>query len=83
MKSRQLANVLLKLLGFSLCLYAIPTCVSGVFMAIQAKDVSGTGDIVFRAFSYAIGYGVQALVGIIIIATSRKIAAWMFKSDEE
>ena len=35
-----------------------------------------------RMGSYAIGAGVQAMIGIAIIAKSRTIAGWMFKEDE-
>ena len=83
MKSRQLANVLIKLLGLSICLYAIPACASGIFMAVEARDVSDTQLTVYRLFSAGFGAGIQAIVGIIIIAVSRKISGWMFKSDEE
>jgi hypothetical protein len=82
MKSRQLSNVLIKILGFYICIGAIPSCVSGICLVIATKGVTAS-DILFRTFSYAIGYGVQAVVGIIIIAMSGKISGWMFKSDDE
>jgi hypothetical protein len=82
MKSRQLANVLIKIAGFYICIWAIPSCVSGICMAIETKGFAAS-DIILRTFSYAIGYGIQAVVGIIIIAMSRKISGWMFKGDDE
>lgn len=82
MKSRQLANVLIKMLGFSVCLYAIPSCVSGIIIAVNHPHTDTAFVELMRIGAYAIGAGVQAVVGIIIIAASRKIAGWMFKEDE-
>jgi hypothetical protein len=82
MKSRQLANVLIKIVGFYICICAIPSCVGGICLAIETKGFT-TSDLIMRTFSFAIGYGIQAVVGIIIIAMSRKISGWMFKSEDE
>jgi len=83
MKSRQLANVLFKVLGFSVCLYAIPSCVSGIIIAFMQPQTSGWGTEVLRIVSYAIGAGVQVAIGVAIIAMSQKISGWLFKSDDE
>jgi len=83
MKSKQLANVLFKVLGFSICLYAIPSCVSGIAYAISVAGESKAMATEYRIFSAAVGAGVQAVVGIIVIAMSRKISGWMFKNDDE
>ena len=81
MKSKQLANVLIKMLGLSVCLYAIPTCVGGLIAGLSSPL---RGDVMFiRIISSAIGAGVQAVVGIIVIAMSQKIAGLMFKTDDE
>ena len=83
MKSKQLANVLIKMLGFFICLYAIPSFVSGIVFGLEAKNVSSTDITVMRIFSSAVGSGIEAVFGVIVIAASRKIAGWMFKSDDE
>jgi hypothetical protein len=83
MKSRQLANVLIKMLGLSVCLYAIPSCVSGVIIAVMQPHSSGSGFEVTRIVSYAIGAGVQLVIGIAIISVSQQISRWLFKSDDE
>lgn len=87
MKSKQLANVLIKMLGLSICFYAIPTCVSGIIFALSFPSglpkTDQTEITVIRFMSSAVGAGVEALFGMIIIAMSRKIAGWMFKSDED
>lgn len=80
MKSRQLANVLIKVLGLYICLLAIPSCVSGLILVVNHPGTTFVDMI--RIGAYAIGAGVQAVVGMIIIAFSSKIAGWMFKEDE-
>jgi len=82
MKSKQLANVLIKMLGLSICLYAIPTCVAGIITAFSAASVTKSETAMFT-IGDAIGTGVQALFGLVIIAKSRAIAGWMFKNDDE
>ena len=84
MKSKQLANVLIKMLGLSVCLYAIPSCVSGILVGITQFQVSPKWDMaVIRIVGSAIGAAVQAAVGIAIISMSQKIAGMMFKTDDE
>ena len=83
MKSRQLANVLIKILGISVCLYAIPSCVTGIIVTVMQLPSSGGGFEVMRMVSYAIGAGVQFAIGIAIIFLSQKISGWLFKSDDE
>ena len=82
MKSKQLANVLIKMLGVSVCLYAIPSCIAGILVQFLPTGAPKT-DIVLRMFSTAVGAAVQAVVGIVIIAMSQKIAGLLFKSDDE
>ena len=82
MKSRQLANVLIKILGLSICLHAVPTFVSGVVFALTAP-VATKSDIAVRFFSSTVGAGVEAVFGIIIISASHTIAGWMFKDSDE
>jgi hypothetical protein len=91
MKSRQLANVLLKILGISVCLWGLPSFLGGILA--WATSLIGPPDppevhtalhaTLVRVISYSIGYGVQAAVGFILIAKSQKIAGWMFKNDDE
>lgn len=80
MKSKHLATVLIRLLGFSVCLIAIPNCGSETLAAITYPHP--VDDASLRMGVYAIGFGVQAVVAIAVIAMARTIAGWMFKSDE-
>lgn len=82
MKSKQLANVLIKMLGLSVCLYAIPSCIAGILVQILPSGAPKP-DFVMRIFTSAVGAGVQAIVGIVIIAMSHKIAGLLFKTDDE
>ena len=83
MKPKQLANVLIKMLGLSVCLYAIPSCVSGILFGLTSMSVSKTDVTFLRIFSSAVGAGVQAIIGVVIVCQSQKIAGMMFKSDDE
>jgi hypothetical protein len=83
MKSKQLANVLIKMLGLSVCLYAIPSCISGILYGVSHLKDSPQWLAIIPMVSYAIGAAIQAVVGLVIIAKSQKIAGWMFKNDDE
>lgn len=85
MKSKQLANVLLKILGFSVCLYAIPSCVSGILVAMTRPEATGSNQVaaVLHILAYPIGAAVQFAIGITIIVKSQTVAGWMFKSDQD
>ena len=82
MKSKQLANVLIKLLGLSICIYAIPSCALGFF--VMLSDKSASKDITVLGISATAAEAVvQVIVGVVIISISQKIAGLMFKSDDE
>jgi hypothetical protein len=83
MKSKQLANVLIKMLGLSVCLYAIPSCISGMLRGIVQMHNSPQWLVIVPVVSYGIGAAIQAGVGLVIIAKSQRVAGWMFKSDED
>jgi hypothetical protein len=79
MKSKQLANVLIKIIGLYVCLCVIPSLVSGILIASEyplvAKSTEGIDGII-RIVSYSIGDAVQAVVGIFLIVKSRKLAEY-------
>ena len=83
MKSKQLANVLIKTIGLYICLCAIPGFVSGVLFACSSAMGLKWSDKLFDVLSFAVGAVVQAAVGIFIIIKSRKIAEFWFKNDDE
>jgi hypothetical protein len=83
MNSKQLANVLIKILGLSVCLYAIPSCISGIVFGLFSMGLSKTDFTFIRIFSTTAGAAVQAIAGIVIIVMSQKIAGLLFKRDDE
>lgn len=83
MNSKHLSNVLLKILGLSVCLRAIPLCVSGIVSVIVTFTVPHGDRMYIGALSSAVGAGVEAVVGIFIICKSRNIAEFWFKNGNE
>ena len=91
MKSKQLANVLIKIIGLYVCLCAIPGVISDVcsvilyqtLMASKAIESARTYQSMISVGSYAIGYVVQATAGLFLIIKSRKLAEYWFKGDDE
>jgi hypothetical protein len=92
MKPKQLANVLIKILGISVFLYAIPSFFSGVFielfgfvfgLASSGRSSSASS----YSLAYPLGYGLSAVVSIAIaiflIVKSRKIAEFLFRGEDE
>jgi hypothetical protein len=83
MKSKQLANVLIKIIGLYVCLCAIPSFTAGILAAFSFGATLGWGEKVFNLAAYAIGDVVQAVVGVFLIIKSRKLAEFWFKNEEE
>ena len=83
MKSKQLANVLIKIVGLYLCLNGIILLVSWVAMPLS-QEIGGP-KITGYSFLWAnaIGGGVRAVIGIVTIAISQKIAELWFKNGDE
>jgi hypothetical protein len=83
MKSKQLANVLIKIIGLYVCLCAIPNFVSGILIAFVPSVGAKWSEEMIRIVSYAMGDAVQAAVGILLIVKSRKLAQYWFKNEDE
>ena len=83
MKSRQLANVLIKIIGLDFCVRSIPTFFAGgSIAALMAVGKSADAYTTGRMTGSAIAFAIQAAIGIIFIVGSRSIAEKLFKSDE-
>ena len=83
MTSKQLANVLIKILGIDICIHSIPVFFAGGSIAAlltvgKNADPYSTG----RMTGSAIAFAIQAAIGIWFIVSSRSIAEKLFKSDE-
>lgn len=83
MKMKQLANVLIKILGLSVCLNAIPTFVAGVAIGLSSFESTERGLWIMRSSSSVFGGGIQAVVGVLFVIKSRKIAELLFKDENE
>jgi hypothetical protein len=93
MKSKQLANVLIKVLGLSMCLYQIPSFFSDILMVLTPLWVSPSGSsdphsiyiyqAIANAFSFAVHGILEFGLGIFVIIRSRMISEFLFKNEEE
>jgi hypothetical protein len=92
MKPKDLANVLLKILGVSMCLNAIPTFLTQSFMLLvtfwaAGQASSATHDLFFHqtlvnTVSFTLIEAVRVAIGIYAIVKSRKISEFLFKNEE-
>ncbi|MGC9943234.1 MAG: hypothetical protein ABSE48_15500 [Verrucomicrobiota bacterium] len=84
MKSKQLANVLIKTVGLYSCLCAIPSLIVGIAGAIvMALGATKSSDMLSYTLPNAIGSAIQFVVGILLITKSRKLAEFWFKNEDE
>lgn len=82
MTPRQLANVLIKILGLSVCLRAIPAFLSNL-LGIMYSLLPSHGDMVFyRLLTAFVGVGIEVAIGIFFILKSREITEFLFKGED-
>jgi hypothetical protein len=79
MKTKQLANILIKILGLSAFVHSIPGIITGLYNAARARGVGSPGDWWFFPVSSLL----LAAIGIYLIVQSRQVTALLFKSDDE
>jgi hypothetical protein len=83
MKSKQLANVLIKIVGLYVCLCAIPGLLAGIFAAVLwASEHPKGNDGVAYVLSEGVGAVIQLVVGIILVVKSGKLSEFWFRNDE-
>jgi multisubunit Na+/H+ antiporter MnhC subunit len=80
MKSKQLANVLIKILGLSVLVHGIPSILTGLANLIQARGVGSHGDFFWL---YPLTSVVLVAIGIYLIVKSRDVTALLFKDENE
>ena len=78
MKTKQLANVLIKILGLSVILHDLPSLLSSLITLFQVPKGAGGG-----ALWYLLAGLVTIFIGIILIASSRNVVELFFKADDE
>jgi putative Mn2+ efflux pump MntP len=76
MKSKQLANVLIKILGLSLCAQSLMHFVTGTF------NVYANNRSLFLWSNFVSG-AILAVVGLFFIVQSRSVAGCLFKDENE
>lgn len=79
MKSKQLANVLIKILGLSALILGIPSIIATLFTLLQARGVVSRGDF----WRYPLSSVILVAIGGYLIVKSRDVAAYLFKDDDE
>jgi hypothetical protein len=79
MKTKQLANILIKILGLSTFVHSIPSIITGLFNVVQANRVGSPPDYWF----YPVSSLALAAIGIYLIVQSRQVTMLLFKSDDE
>jgi hypothetical protein len=78
LKTKQLANVLIKILGLSVILNDIPSVLASLITFFQVPKGSGGS-----ALLYLMAGMIAIVVGIVLIVTSRSVAEHLFKDDDE
>ena len=91
MKPKQLANVLIKILGLSICVHGFPAFVAAVIGAVEVlirgmqDGHSNMGQ--FPNWTYSMTYLIQSVVefvaGLLLIVWSRWITDKLFKDEAE
>ena len=76
MKSKQLANVLIKILGLSVCTQSVMHFLNGIFNILAASRIQILG------VNFLSG-AILAVIGIFLIVKSQVIAGLLFKNEED
>ena len=79
MKSKQLANVLIKILGLSLCAQSVMHIVTGIFNLL-ANINTYRGGFLWSGFLTG---SILAAIGIYFIVRSRNVAECLLKGEDE
>ena len=82
MKPKQLANVLIKILGLSLCAHSIVPILSGLVNLLQSQSYTGSSYRAGTLFYLATGL-IPAAIGVFLILRSRETTEKLFKDDVE
>jgi len=80
MKSKQLANVLIKILGLSVFVHSIPSIIGALASYVQRSgEIHGPHDY----WLYPVSSVVLVALGVYLIVKSRDVAEFLFKNEEE
>jgi len=79
MNSKQLANVLIKILGLSVIVHNLSTLIGGLLTIMQASRAGMAGGGSFFLLTSVL----TVFVGIFLIVKSRAIAEFLLKAEDE
>ena len=82
MKPKQLANVLIKILGLSMCAHSIVPILNGLVNALSAPPNYGSN---YRSgfWFYLLTGGIPAVIGLFLIVRSWFVTEKLFKNEAE
>ena len=82
MKSKQLANVLIRILGLSMFINYIPSLFSALIPLLQSNGVANInrGDYFWL---YPLTVVVSIAIGIYLIVKSKEVTAFLFKDETD
>ena len=83
MKTKQFANVLIKLLGIHFCLEDIASFISEVLIALHRLLAPAWNQHLDYEWAYVVSGIIRLLVGVFFILKSQKIADYLFKDEHE
>jgi hypothetical protein len=79
MKTKQLANVLIKILGLSLLIQNINNVILVLISVLQARRIGSPSPF----WAYPLLVMVVPVIGICLMVKSREVAEFLFKNEEE
>ena len=82
MKSKQLGNVLIKLLGLSILIQGAPSLITGLCWKLIAPS-NAPDSVGISSWAYVITSFVQVFIGMFLISSSRGIADWLLRAEDE
>ena len=83
MKPKQLANILIRILGLSLIVRALPGFLSGILMVILNSSPAEGGAFFLPILPTVVAAVVELALGFLLVTKSRKITACLFKDEAE
>ena len=91
MNSKQLANVLIKILGLSICVHGLPAsilaAIGAVSVLVHAMQNGHPTGVSFLDWTYPLTYLIQSVVefaaGIFLVIRSRWVVDILFKNEAE
>jgi hypothetical protein len=79
MRSKQLANVLIKILGLAVCVRGVPTFLSELLSLLRlAADDASTGSY----WLVPVPSLILVIIGIYLIVRSRNVPEYLFKGED-